>query len=80
MSALHPSADPSFRRAPGVPIPGTVTRERRLEEIQAAFAEAVAEGDLAAAEGWLAVAAFVAAGSALGSETDGSRSGAEPGA
>ncbi len=36
-------------------------RERRLEEIAAAFAEAVAEGDLAAAEGWLAVAMFLRA-------------------
>jgi len=63
-----------------VPIPGTVTPERRLEEVEAAFAEAVAEGDLAAAEGWLAVAVFVSAGSALGSERDGSVLGSEPGA
>ncbi len=34
-------------------------RKRRLEEIAAAFAEAVAEGDLSAAEGWLAVAMFL---------------------
>ncbi|GBC86628.1 hypothetical protein HRbin12_00625 [bacterium HR12] len=35
--------------------------ERRLREIEAAFAEAVAAGDLRAAEGWVAVASFVAA-------------------
>ncbi len=34
-------------------------RGRRLEEIAAAFAEAVAAGDFRAAEGWLAVARFV---------------------
>lgn len=32
---------------------------RRLAEVAEAFAEAVAEGNLEAAEGWLAVASFV---------------------
>lgn len=33
---------------------------RKLDEIAAAFAEAVAEGDLREAEGWLSVAVHVA--------------------
>jgi iron uptake system EfeUOB component EfeO/EfeM len=33
-----------------------VSRERTLEKIMAAFAEAVAAGDFEKAEGWLAVA------------------------
>lgn len=49
-----------FRFPSDLPIPCPMARDRRLEEIAAAFADAVAEGDLAAAEGWLAVAAFVA--------------------
>jgi hypothetical protein len=80
MSARQPSAGPSFRSALGVPIPGTVTRERRLEAIAAAFAEAAAEHDFAAAEGWIAVAVFVSAGSVLGSGMDGSVFGSERGA
>lgn len=43
-----------------MPMTGVMARDRRLEEIAEAFAEAVAAGDMAAAEGWLAVAAFVA--------------------
>jgi hypothetical protein len=35
-----------------------VSRERTLEKIMAAFAEAVAAGDFEKAEGWLAVASF----------------------
>jgi hypothetical protein len=35
-----------------------VSRERTLEKIVAAFAEAVAAGDFEKAEGWLAVASF----------------------
>jgi hypothetical protein len=35
-----------------------VSRERRLEKIMEAFANAVAAGDYAKAEGWLAVARF----------------------
>jgi hypothetical protein len=35
-----------------------VTRERTLEKIMAAFADAVAAGDYHTAEGWLAVARF----------------------
>jgi hypothetical protein len=35
-----------------------VKRERTLERIMAAFAEAVAGGDYERAEGWLAVARF----------------------
>jgi hypothetical protein len=36
-------------------------RDRRLEKIAAAFADALAEGNLAEAEGWLAVAKLSAA-------------------
>jgi hypothetical protein len=35
-----------------------VSRERTLERIMAAFAEAVAAGDFEKAEAWLAVASF----------------------
>jgi hypothetical protein len=35
-----------------------VSRERTLERIMQAFADAVAAGDYAKAEGWLAVARF----------------------
>lgn len=35
-----------------------VSRERTLEKIMQAFADAVAAGDYAKAEGWLAVARF----------------------
>jgi iron uptake system EfeUOB component EfeO/EfeM len=35
-----------------------VSRERTLEKIMEAFADAVAAGDYAKAEGWLAVARF----------------------
>jgi hypothetical protein len=35
-----------------------VSRERTLEKIMEAFAEAVAVGDFTKAEGWLAVARF----------------------
>lgn len=44
-----------------MPIPRPMRVERRLREIEVAFAEAVAAGDLRAAEGWVAVASFVAA-------------------
>jgi hypothetical protein len=40
----------------GWPIPLEMRRDRTLEKIAAAFAQAVAEGDLREAEGWLAVA------------------------
>lgn len=42
-----------------MPIPASMDVGRRLAEIAEAFAEAVAEGNLEAAEGWLAVAGFV---------------------
>lgn len=69
MFGLTPHVRPLFRSGACLPMAVTMARDRRLEEIAAAFAEAVAEGDLAAAEGWLAVAAFVAGcQTALGSE------------
>ncbi len=43
-------------------MPPTMDGRRRLAEIAEAFAEAVAEGNFEAAEGWLAVARFVREG------------------
>ncbi len=42
-----------------MPIPLPMRKARTLEGIASAFAQAVAEGDLREAEGWLAVARLV---------------------
>lgn len=58
---LASGARPAFRSARDVPIRPSMGAARRLAEIAKAFAESVAEGNFAAAEGWLAVASFVRA-------------------
>jgi uncharacterized protein YbjT (DUF2867 family) len=55
-----------FRRRSGAPIPELVKlRPSTLDRIADAFAEAIARGDFAAAEGWVVAARYVADREAL---------------
>jgi hypothetical protein len=65
----------SLKRESGATDRWVVSRERTLERIEAAFADAAARGDFSEAEGWLAVARLA---QARVRETSPERPGARP--